>query len=248
MVQSKIKAEAEIGEKIVTSDITGPLLAMPEKVREFLEKNMRKYTEIREFERVEVPEYPWEALREAVINAIVHRDYREGARIFIRISREGLIIRSPGLPLRPLSLEKIRSYNAPPYSRNPRIADTFYYMKLMEERGWGLRKMRDILVNHGLRPPQFTYEGSYFGVKFFPSDYERSFVKIASELLANLDKKQKAIVDLIRTRDRITSAECANYLKVHQTTAIRSLNKLASLGIVEKKGRGPSIYYTFVTK
>jgi ATP-dependent DNA helicase RecG len=137
VVQSKIKAEADIGNRVATSDIIGPLLSQPEKVREFLEKNMRRYTEIREFERVEVPEYPWEAIREAVVNAIVHRDYKEGARILIKISREHLVIKSPGLPLKPLSLDRIRSYNAPPYSRNPRIADTFNHMNLMEERGWG---------------------------------------------------------------------------------------------------------------
>ena len=94
MVQCKIKGEADIGERTVTSDIIGPLLSLPEKIKEFLEKNMRTFTEIREFERVKVPEYPWEAIREAIVNAIVHRDYGEGARILIRITQENLIIKS----------------------------------------------------------------------------------------------------------------------------------------------------------
>jgi ATP-dependent DNA helicase RecG len=243
MVQSKIKAESNIGDKTVTSDIIGPLLSQPERVREFLENNMRIYTEIREFERVQVPEYPWEAIREAVVNAIVHRDYKEGARILIQISRENLIIKSPGLPLRPLSLAKIRSYNAPPFDRNPRIADTFNHMKLMEQRGWGFRKMRDILVSHGLSQPQFSYDGIYFVVTFFASEYERGHVRIAADLLASLDKKQKSIIDLMRASERITSIECAEQLKIDRSTAIRNLNKLINLGIVKKRGRGPSIYY-----
>lgn len=62
-------------------------------------------------------------MREALVNAIVHRDYAEGARVFVQLLSDRLVIKSPGLPLRPLSLAKIRAYNAPPYSRNPRVAE-----------------------------------------------------------------------------------------------------------------------------
>ena len=121
-------------------------------------------------------------------------------------------------------------------------------MKLMEERGWGFRKMRDILVSHGLPPPQFSYDGIYFVVTFFASEYERGLVKIAPELLASLGKEQKRIIDLIRTtHGRITSIECAEQLKIDRSTAIRNLNKLVNLGIVKKRGRGLSIYYILVT-
>lgn len=244
--QSRIKAEAHSGEKIRTADITGSLLSLHEKIKEFFQRYMSTYTEIKGFERVEVPEYPWEALREAAINAIVHRDYREGAHIIVQILRDSIAIKSPGHLLRPLSLDKIRAYNAPPYSRNPRIAETFYYMKLMEERGWGFPRMRDLLVNYGLRPPEFGYQDSYFVVTFFARERAPGIVEIAPELVAELGERQKQVVDFVRSKGKITRAQCATNFGISERTATRDLGKLIELGIIERKGGGPSTYYILV--
>jgi len=73
LVQSKVKAEFRSNTRSAAVDIAGPLLLIPEKVRVFLDDYMRTYTEIKGFKRTEQPEYPWEAIREAVVNAIVHR-------------------------------------------------------------------------------------------------------------------------------------------------------------------------------
>jgi predicted HTH transcriptional regulator len=245
LTQSKIKLEAHRGNKIVTSDIGGSILLLPTRIREFFEKNIRTYTEISGFERVEVPEYPWEALREALVNAIVHRDYNEGARTIIQIFPDKVFIKSPGLPLRPISLEKIRTYNAPPYSRNPRIAETFYHMKLMEERGWGLTRMRDLLLNHNLKPPEFNYESGYFVVTFFSHERPLETVKISPDILKELNNRQKKSLDYICKRGRITSIEYAKKFKIDQSTALKDLKKLMNLGVIKKMGSGRSTYYIF---
>ncbi len=242
-VQSKVKLEAHIGDRVVTSDATGSLLSLPEKIEEFFHKNMRTFTEVKGMKRIEVPEYPIEALREALINALVHRDYREGARVIIQMFREKIVIKSPGLPLRPLSLEKIRTYNAPPYSRNPRIADTFGHMNLMEERGWGLSKMREHLLKHRLRPPTFNLESGYFVVTFHGYEPEPGDTRIETDLLAELKDRQRKMVDIILDRGRITSKEYATECEIHIRAAIRDLNKLMKLGLIEKKGKGQNTYY-----
>jgi ATP-dependent DNA helicase RecG len=246
LTQCKIKAEAEIGDRVVTEDIVGPLLLLPDKVKDFLSKQMRSYTEIREFKRIKVPEYPWDALREAVVNAIVHRDYKEGARVLIQLLDDRLVIKSPGLPLRPLSLAKIRAYNAPPYSRNPRIADAFCQMDLMEERGWGLPRMRDEMVKHGLPPPRFDVDSGYFVVTFYARKREPGAVQVAPELLAQLEERQKKMLDLVRKERRLTRSECMAKLNISRNTATRDLNKLVELGLLEKKGKGPSTYYILI--
>ena len=243
LVQSKVKAEAHDGDKIITSDIAGPLLILPDRIKDFLERNMKTYTEIKGFKRIDVPEYPWEALREAVINALVHRDYNEGARIMIKLFPDKISIKSPGLPLQPLSLEKIRAYNAPPYSRNPRIAETFCYLKLMEERGWGFPRMRDILLKHNLPPPEFNYDSGYFVVTFFAHERTPTAVHIPPEITLKLNDRQKKILNIIQQRGSITRSECAKKFKINEKTALRDLNALKQHGIIEKKGKGPSTYY-----
>lgn len=240
LTQSKIKAEARIGKKTVAEEITGPLLLMPDKVKEFFERHMTKYTEIKEFQRIEVPEYPWEALREGVVNAIVHRDYREGARILIQLNPNEVVIRSPGLPPRPLSLAKIRSFNAPPFSRNPRIADTFNEFKLMEERGWGFQRMRDILQEHGLPAPTFDFDAGYFVVTFHRGSQKTQAPK-------ELTGRQKKFIDFIRTRGSVTSSECASKFRIVDRTAERELGKLVQIGIAEKQGGSRTTHYRLKT-
>lgn len=246
LVQSKIKLEAHSGGKLILEDVAGPLLWLPERIEEFFRKNMRSYSEIKGFKRETVPEYPIEALREASINAIVHRDYTAGYRVIIQMTHEIIVVKSPGLPLRPLTLDRIRKYDAPPYSRNPRIAETFNVMNLMEERGRGFKNMRDILLNHGLRPPRFDYEGGYFVVTFFGQEIAPGAIRITSELLVKLNNRQKELIDLVRNRARITSAECAESFKVSRDTAKRDLNKLMELGILERRSRGPATFYVLI--
>jgi ATP-dependent DNA helicase RecG len=243
LTQSKIKLEAHHGKKIVTSEVVGPILMMPDKIKKFLDENMRTYTEIKDFKRVEVPEYPWEAIREAVINAIVHRDYNEGQRIIIQLLKNKLIIKSPGLPLHPLSLEKIRSYNVPSLSRNPRIAEAFCTFKLMEERGWGLNRMRDLLIENKLPLPEFTYESGYFVVTFFSSVVIPEAIKITPNIIEKMTKRQREMIEFIYNQQRVTSSECAIEFKISRLTARRDLNKLIELKIIERKGVRRNTYY-----
>jgi ATP-dependent DNA helicase RecG len=246
LVQSTVKAEFRSNGRSAALDIAGPLLSMPEKIKTFLSQYMRTYTEIKGFERTEQPEYPWEAIREAVVNALVHRNYKGGMRIHLQLMKDRLVIKSPGLPLHPLSLAKIRSYNAAPYSRNPRIADTFSRLNLMEERGWGLKKMKEQLVNHGLPPPEFNYDSGYFVVTLFAQERVEGAVRIASDLLARLDKRQRGIIDFIQKHGRIDRAESMRRFKISRASATRYLGGLVELGILEKQGEGRATHYVFV--
>ncbi len=244
--QCIIKMQAKYGEKAVLEDIEDSLFNVPKKIKSFLDKNMKTYMKISTsgFERIEVPEYPWEALREAIINAIVHRDYEGGRRIMINLFMDRIEIKSPGLPMLPLTLEKIRNYNTSPYNRNPRIAYAFSKMKLMEERGIGLELMRDYLIKNGLQPPKFNFENNYFVVKFLSPLGSPEEFKISKDILLKLNNRQKNAISLIQNKIKINSVDYAEELGIHQRTALRDLNKLIDLGIIEAKGRGKNIYYT----
>ncbi len=76
----------------------------------------------RELDRVLVAEYPMEAVREACFNAVVHRDYTAGSRVQVTLKETEVEVRSPGGLLKPLSMPRVRAFNAPPYSPNPHIA------------------------------------------------------------------------------------------------------------------------------
>ncbi len=129
--QSKIKANAyqgiEMGNTIDQKEIKGGILDMVRDAEAFFLKNMKTGMRIEGFSRVQISEYPVEALREAVINALAHRDYAIlGSTIMIQVFADRVIIASPGLLPQPLTLEMVRAFKYRSISRNPIIARALF--------------------------------------------------------------------------------------------------------------------------
>jgi len=246
--QSKVSTEEHVGSVVTTDEITGPLLGFRDKIDLFFRKGMRTFTEIRRYERVAVEEYPVEALREAFFNAVVHRDYREGWRILVSKHRDRIVIRSPGLPLKPITLSRMSSFDAPAFSRNPRIAVTFHHMKWVEERARGLRKIRDLMIAQGLRPPVFRTDGPYLLVTFLGQEGAWQNVRVQSSFFEELEPLQQKIVELLLSEKRVSTKVCADKLGVEETTSRRHLKKLVDLGIAESKGAGSQTHYVLSGK
>ena len=90
-----------------------------------------------------VSDFTIEVLREVVDNAIIHRDYTiTEATNYLYIGSEKIIVRSPGIPMPPLTIDDIRTMDLPSISRNPKIMFVYNRMGLAEARGIGLRNMK----------------------------------------------------------------------------------------------------------
>lgn len=241
--QCRVAIEAKKAGRTVSGDFEGPLLGFRDYLERFFKEQMRQFTEIRELDRIQVAEYPMEAIREAAFNAVIHRDYEAGARVHITLKETEVEVRSPGGLLKPLSLSRVRTFNAPPYSRNPHIALAAQRMGWIEEKGSGLARMRDAMITHGLRPPVFDFADGYFVVTLPGHEQAWSTVRVAPGLLAKLDQQQQRIVDLVMTRGRLAAGEGANELNVDVATARRHLRKLVDSGLLESRGSGPRLAY-----
>src|SRR5690606_29468173 len=115
----------------------------PEQVEEWLKGKLPSITDRGQMKRRETPELPFELVREAIVNALVHRDYDiEGAKIQLVVSPDTIVVKSPGAPVPPITLEQLQSFNAPMLSRNPVLHYVFSEMKLAEERGLGLASLK----------------------------------------------------------------------------------------------------------
>lgn len=242
--QITVKVESHRGGTTFSEDISVPLLSLPYKILDFIKMNIRYRPVFVDLERTKVPEYPVVALREAIVNAIVHRDYQKGMHIYIQIYDDRLVIKSPGLLLSPLSLDAIRSYNAQPYSRNPRIAEVFSHMNLMEERGWGIKTMRDLLTADGLPEPYFSQEGDYFIVTFYNSGFSTN-ISFSSGTMNKLEKTERRIIEILHETGRISTKEVMEELDIANSTAYGYLKNLKKYGIIVSKGSGRSTYYLF---
>jgi len=247
--QVRISLEAQVGERLITDEFVGPLIDFRLKIEDFLKKHMRSFTEIREFDRVEEYEYPIEALREAAFNAVTHRDYRGGQRVIIRLLSDCIEFKSPGLPLQPLTLERLRSFNAPPYSRNPRIAITLKHMKWIEEKASGIIRMRDLMLKRRLRPPRFDVDGTYLKATFLGEEHAWRNIRISPEFMNQLEDLERQIVMLLIKNGRLYTGKCAKQLGVDVTTVRRHMRRLREkYQIVASAGKGSKSHYVLKGK
>src|SRR5689334_25291910 len=142
------------------SGAAGPLI---EAVSQFVTRNMRVGGAIEGVYRRDVPEYPIQAVREAVTNAVAHRDYSlTGQKVQVRMFDDRLEIESPGGLAGPVTLDTLEVRR---YSRNPRLAQAMYMLRLVEEMGTGIRRIKRALAELGSGPPSFVSDRASFLVR-----------------------------------------------------------------------------------
>ena len=130
----------------------------------FFRRHLKNEYEIKELRRKELWDVPLTVLREAMLNAVIHRDYNEpGASILVDVYEDRVEISNPGSW--PTSLDRSR-FGKLSYRRNPVIADIFQRMDEVEKVGSGIRRMREQCKKNGNPEPIFDFEGGFFSVEF----------------------------------------------------------------------------------
>ena len=242
-VSGKPKGQETIGESI--------LAAIP-KALAFVDQHTFHPHRVVRLNNIRLNEYPNRALREALVNALAHRNYEDATRkISLRVFKDRIEIASPGYPLKPLTLAKLRAGKYRPCSRNPLIAQTLASFGLMEQRGTGFARMRDAMIDHGLDVPAFTEQDGYFIVTFpGPNEnYDRLRVPAGAAGLvtpaveAQLNDRQKKIMLEVYKSGFVTSGWCQKRLKVVKDTANRDLAGLVELNLLQSVGKGRSTRY-----
>jgi predicted HTH transcriptional regulator len=159
--------ELGVGGYVDRRIIKGTLRKLIDEAADFLNKYVAVGAKIVGWKRIDLPEYPFEALREAVVNAVIHRDYSRGGesiRVFYYVDR--VEIHSPGLLLPGITVKQMQRGEVTSKLRNPILATLLRDVPgYMERIGSGVRYMLDETKRMGLPPPQFR-EMSEFVVTF----------------------------------------------------------------------------------
>ena len=201
------------------TEICGNLFEQLEKTIMFLKKHMFKGFEIHGLERIEKWEYPLEAIREGLINAIIHRNYFINAPIFIRLEDLKLTIYNPGSLPKQLSVKDLYIPH-PSIVQNPLIAKVFYYAGLIEEWGTGtLRIIRELRKNN-LPLPVWEEKQGFVWLKF------RKWEEI-------LNDTEKTLLEILVKERNVY--EISNLLKLTERRVRDILKKLLNLGLIERK-------------
>jgi ATP-dependent DNA helicase RecG len=176
---------------------------------------------------------PNEALREAIINALIHRKYFIPGAVKIAVYEDHVEIFSPGgFP----GLVDVKHLgDGTTFLRNPNIAGLARKLGLVEKMGTGIKLIFDSCRKAGLTPPEFHEEGDFVKVIFFFQPSKK--VGISDE---------KSILELAKLRTELTISEVMNYLDVSRNTATRKLNRLIQQKKLMRKGKGPSIRFILI--
>lgn len=148
------------------ADVEGTLDQLIDTAVAFLRRNMRVAALFPEDEtqRRDVPEYPQAAVREAITNAIVHRDYSQGGRVMLRMFEDRLELQNPGGLPGGLTLEEVTERGGFSYPRNPIMARVMRDWQRMEEVGRGLLRIQREMAALGSAPPSFKSDQHSFQV------------------------------------------------------------------------------------
>lgn len=135
----------------------------------FFNKTLTNISQIKGFERKTIQDYPFEAIREALVNALAHRDYTiTSAPITFYIYNDRIEITSPGRLVYPLKISDLEKNE--PIHRNEAICNIFSKTRYMEHVGTGIKRMKDAMRAHGLDEPEFAEIGEFFKVTFRAND------------------------------------------------------------------------------
>jgi ATP-dependent DNA helicase RecG len=219
-------------------EIGGPLARIIERAWQVVWEEMRVGAVVKGLVREEQTEYPPFAVREALVNAVCHRDYRlRGRRIEVRMFFDRLEVISPGGLPGYITLDNIVDEH---FSRNPRIVAGLFQWGYIEELGLGIDRMIEEMLRNGRRAPEFRATPYSFTVTLHNlrerqvvADWERS-----------MNERQLRALQYLQDHDSITNREYRELAPSVSAETIRlDLVDLAKRGLILKVGAKRGTYY-----
>ena len=201
--------------------------------------------------RVPIPNYDRRAFREALINALVHRDYSRLGAVHVRLDEDGLTLSSPGGFVEGITIHNLLV--TAPRSRNPLLADIVKRIGLAERTGRGIDRIYEGMLRYGRPAPDYTMSDATSVVLLLPkSDADITFLEM---ILRHEERTGAAmpidsliILSRLRYERRLTTVDlAANTQKSEQATRT-ALEKLVEAGLVEAHGAGRGRTYTLSAK
>ncbi|MBK8903789.1 MAG: putative DNA binding domain-containing protein [Anaerolineaceae bacterium] len=219
-------------------EISGPAARVIERAWNIIFEEMRVGATVNQLEREELLEYPRFAVREALVNAVAHRDYRiQGRRIEIRMYADRLEIISPGGLPGYMTLDNLVEEH---FSRNPRLVNGLYQWGYIEELGLGIDQMIEEMVQAGSEPPEFRATPHLFTVTL----YNKRQRPPTPKWTKSMNERQTRALTYVRENGSITNREYQQLCPDVSAETLRlDLVDLVDRGILLKIGSKKGTHY-----
>ncbi|MDA0335471.1 MAG: DUF4062 domain-containing protein [bacterium] len=185
-------------------------------------------------------ELPREVVAEAIVNAVVHRDYASNASVQVMLFADRLEVWNPGKLPPELTPELLRQPHAS-IPRNPLICEPLFLARYAEKAGTGTLDMIAHCREAGLPEPEFRQEGEQFVLRLARDVWTAALL---TEL--GLNDRQRQVFAFLRSTGRITSGDYQRLTGCQRKTATRDLGDLVKEALLERRGRGRGTHYLLV--
>ena len=177
-----------------------------------------------------VYELPPDVVREAIVNAVAHRDYASAAAVQVSVFADRVEVRNPGQLPPPLTPQRLREPHGS-VARNARVCEALFLAHYIEKYGTGTLMMIRLCRRQGLPEPVFEQQGGEFVVTLW-RDWltEKELARLALN-----DRQRRAVLE-VRTRERIANADYQSLTGTTRKTASRDLDDLVSKGVFTRLG------------
>lgn len=232
-------------ERYAATELRGPLLTLIPRVVQQVLADIPAAFSLGEgdIHRKDVPLIPRTVIREAVVNALMHRSYRTPSPVQIIRYANRIEIRNVGYSLKPE--ERLGEPGSLP--RNPYVAAALHEAGLAETKGSGIRTMRELMHTANLTPPFFESDRQrdefrlMLLVHHLLSENDVAWLKKFSEL--GLADDEARVLVVVRETGAITNAMYRDITGLDTLAASRSLQRLRDAGLLQQKGKGKATYY-----
>ena len=219
-------------------DFKGPLISQIENTLGFVLRHMNIESSIQMGGtpylgmRKDIYEYSPVAIREAILNAVAHRDYQyDSSHIYVHMFPDYIEIENPGGLYRGLTIEDLGKRSV---RRNRLIAELLHRSGFVERIGSGFARMKMALAENN-NPPLEVSATNFFNIRFYK--------RLETVDTALLSPRQIKIYQLLVDNDRISKKEIANRLDVSEDTVLRELNQMIKNKVVTRSGTGKTVTY-----
>ena len=221
-------------------EFTGSLLQQLDEASAYIALNNRLRAEFQGLYRVDKKDYPPEALRESLLNIIVHREYGINGPALISIFDDRMEFVNIGGLVHGINLEDVLLGVSA--LRNKYLADIFYRLHLIEAYGTGLLKIKEGYASSEYKPKIEATGGAFKvtlpNLNFYNKKVKYPCVRETQSVYGSKTKKEKMILDLLTKQGSITRKDVQEYLGISQATAIVVLREMLEQGKLKKEGTG----------
>jgi len=188
--------------------------------------------------KLRIPQFPLEAVRESILNALTHRDYLNPGEVLVRHSGKELVVTSPGGFVDGITPENILRHEAMP--RNRTLANALVKLRLVESSGIGRKRIFRSALVFGKRRPEYATDGFSVTLRMFAHGAHDTLAKLIAKLDAqgaDIGLDQLLVLDALMEQSYISAAKAAEVLQLPRDDARSVLETLCSppLSLLERK-------------